>query len=168
MFRMFLIIYILTFGAQQALSGEVKTTKISTAKDAFLDKVLVQDSGEIPVGSGFLIKVKTPKNSLKDVEALLYELDRILPPWYKQIIFFSKGNNECQVIINDIDYTLLIETFTWESIMLKQKKLYSDIKGQGLDSKILIDNAITYSLCAYIKTKDMVSAKQVFNAYRKN
>lgn len=165
MLRMFLIIFVLTLGIQDAFSGEVKTTKILTIKDAYLDKVLVLNRGVIPVGSEYLIQVKKPRSSLKSVEELLYDLNRILPAWYRQIIFLSKGDNECQVIINDVDYTLLIETLTWESIILKQKKLYGDIKSQGLDSKILIDNAITYSLCAYIKTKDMVNAKQVFSAY---
>lgn len=167
MVRRVFFLLLLTLATPLSFSEEVITTKFPTLRDAYLDKVFVSDDGEWPIGSQYLIQVNKPKDSLESIEDLLYDLDRVLPAWYKQIIFHSQGDNECQAIVNDVDYTILVETFTWEKIILEQKEFYAYIQSEGLDSKLLIDNAITYSFCTYIKTNDMNNAEKVFYSYRK-
>lgn len=144
------------------------TIEIKDLDDIYVKQVLVSKNSQLKIGSDALIKLAPIEKSPSNIEDFIVKYSESLPQWYSQAIFYSSSENECQVNINNEDYTLILENYVWYTYFdnaSKVKALFDDI---GVKSKIRVDNAITYGVCEYIKTSDIDKAMKIVLGYKEN
>lgn len=136
----------------------------------FANSVFNGKDSEMPTGTDFEIAIDyKDKEAPKSIKEALQQMNKVLPNWYKNAIYTSKGDNECSVNVNDISYPTTVVNFFWLKWGMDEEKskLRKEFGLIGINSKDIIQQSINNGFCIYIKSGREEKAIEEIKKYRK-
>ncbi|RUO37076.1 hypothetical protein CWE15_11755 [Aliidiomarina taiwanensis] len=140
------------------------------------EAVYVGKTEEMPFGEDFIIAIQ-PKLAKSgevvvpiSVREALENMRSALPSWYLHALATSNGSDECSVIVNEVDYTTVVESWFWVNWNLDienspvRRELHSLGIIPGFENMIML-SAVSMGFCEYIKTGDIVAGLRVIESY---
>jgi len=139
-------------------------------------RVFVGSDEAMPIDGPFVIAIQ-PKFSAdgallvpSTIDASLRDMRDALPRWYLQALRTSEGDMECSVVINDVDYTTIVESWFWVNWNLRSdhtplRQEFEKLGVQPGSENIILKSAISMGFCEFIRTGSEQAAIAVIAGY---
>ncbi|PHS19726.1 MAG: hypothetical protein COA86_02910 [Kangiella sp.] len=171
MFKMFLKILICSCFILSTRSIADTSVLVSSESVYFSRNVFVGSDRDMPIFSNYRIAIEPSFYSGKlvtpiTIDSALDELRKMFPNWYLHALLKGKGDDECNVSVNNLAVSHDIDSWIWINWFEPgDSNLRKEFLRNKLTKKIYILNSLQFAFCDFLRSGNKNGSEGILLEY---